>query len=105
MSKTLEVTLPHSLGAAEAKRRISSGIENLRQQYSAQISQADIVWQGDHAEMKVGALGQTINARVDVGEDQLHIEVDLPWLLQKLAAPVQAFLTRKGEDTLRLGKS
>ncbi len=104
MAKTLAVTLPHSLGAAEAKRRISSGIESLRQQYAAQLTQADIAWQGDHADLRVGALGQTINARVDVGDDQLHIEVDLPWLLQKLAAPVQAFLTRKGEDTLRLTK-
>ena len=43
--------------------------------------------------------------RVDVGEDQLHIEVDLPWLLQKLAEPVQAFLTRRGADMLRIGKS
>ena len=105
MAKTLSVTLPHSLGAAEAKRRISSGIDSLRQQYASQISQAEIVWQDDHAEIKVGALGQTIHARIDVGDDQLHIEVDLPWLLQKLAQPVQAFLTRKGEDTLRIGKS
>ena len=105
MAKTLSVTLAHSLGAVEARRRLNSAIESLRQQYASQISQADIVWQGDHADMKVGALGQTISARVDVGEDQLHIEVDLPWLLQKLAEPVQAFLTRRGDDMLRIGKS
>ena len=105
MAKTLTITLPHTLGAAEAKRRISGGIESLRQQYASQLSRADVAWRGDRAELKVGALGQTIDARVDVSEDQLHIEVDLPWLLQKLAAPLETFLTRSGSETLKLGKS
>lgn len=55
--------------------------------------------------MKVVALGQTINARIDVHDDHLLIEVDLPWLLQKLAQPVERFLTRTGAETLRIGKS
>ena len=105
MAKTLAVTLPHSLGADEAKRRISNGVETLRQQYATQVTQADIAWRDNHAEMKLTALTQTVTARIDVSDDQLHIEVDLPWLLQKLAEPVQAFLTRKGEETLRIGKS
>ncbi len=105
MAKPLIITLPHSLGAAEAKRRIAGGIETLKQQYAAQLSRADIAWQGDRAELTVGALGQSIHARVDVGEDQLRIEVDLPWLLQKLARPLETFLARRGEETLKLGKS
>ena len=57
------------------------------------------------AELKVGALGQTTHARVDVGEDALRIEIDLPWLLQKLAAPLESFLTRSAAETLKIGKS
>jgi hypothetical protein len=105
MGKPLTVTIPHALGAAEAKRRISEGMDRLRQQYASQITRADIAWQGDRAELKVGALGQTIDARVDVGEDALRIEVDLPWLLQKLARPLETFLARTGADTLKIGKS
>ena len=104
MAKPLIITIPHSLGAAEAKRRISEGIEHLRQQHAAQITRADVEWQGDRAELKVGALGQTTNARVDVSEDALRIEVDLPWLLQKLAGPLEAFLARTGAETLKIGK-
>ena len=105
MGKPLTITIPHALGATEAKRRIAEGIEHLRQQYASQISRADVAWQGDRADLKVGALGQTINARVDVSEDALRIEIDLPWLLQKLAGPLEAFLTRSGTETLKLGKS
>ena len=105
MAKPLTVTLPHSLGATQAKQRISDGCERLRQQYASQISRADIAWQGDKAELQVGALGQVIHARIDVREDHLLIEVDLPWLLQKLAQPVERFLTRTGAETLRIGKS
>ena len=105
MGKPLTVTIPHSLGAAQAKRRIAEGVESLRQQYASQITRADIAWQGDRAELQVGALGQVITARIDVQEDHLNIEVDLPWLLQKLARPLEAFLTRTGAETLKLGKS
>jgi hypothetical protein len=105
MGKPLTVTIPHSLGAAQARQRISQGVESLRQQYASQITRADIAWQGDKAELQVGALGQVIKARIDVQEDHLRIEVDLPWLLQKLAHPLESFLTRTGADTLRIGKS
>ena len=105
MGKPLTVTIPHSLGAAQAKRRIAEGVESLRQQYASQVTRADIAWQGDRAELQVGALGQVITARIDVQEDHLNIEVDLPWLLQKLARPLEAFLTRTGAETLKLGKS
>ena len=105
MGKPLTVTIPHSLGAAQAKQRIAEGVETLRQQYASQITRADIAWQGDKAELQVGALGQVIKARIDVQEDHLNIEVDLPWLLQKLARPLEAFLTRTGAETLKLGKS
>lgn len=50
-------------------------------------------------------LGQVIHAQIDVREDHLLIEVDLPWLLQRLAQPVERFLTRAGADTLKLEKS
>ena len=105
MGKPLTVTIPHSLGAAQAKRRIADGVESLRLQHASQITRADIAWQGDRAELQVGALGQVITARIDVQEDHLNIEVDLPWLLQKLARPLEAFLARTGAETLRLGKS
>ena len=105
MGQPLTVTIPHSLGAAQAKRRIAEGVETLRQQYASQITRADIAWQGDRAELQVGALGQAIKARIDVQEDHLRIEVDLPWLLQKLAGPLESFLARTGAETLRIGKS
>ena len=105
MGNPLTVTIPHSLGAAQAKQRIAAGVESLRQQYASQITRADITWQGERAELQVDALGQVINARIDVQEDHLNIEVDLPWLLQKLARPLETFLLRTGAQTLKLGKS
>ena len=105
MTKPLTITIPHSLGAAEARRRISEGIEHLRQQYAKQITRADVVWHGDRAELQVAALGQTTHARVEVSEEALRIEIDLPWLLQKLARPLETFLSRAGAETLKLGKN
>jgi hypothetical protein len=105
MAKPLIINLPHALGAVEAKRRIAEGIEHLKQQYAAQLSRADVAWDGDRAELQVGALGQTVHARVEVTDDHVLIEIDLPWLLRQLAQPLEGFFTRSGAETLRITKS
>ena len=104
MARTVSVTIPHSLGAQEAKRRLADGLETLKTQYADRLSEAQVAWRDNHADLRVGALGQTIDARLDVEAQALRIEVDLPWILAMLAAPLQAALTKTGQETLRIGR-
>ena len=95
MSNKIAVDLPHSLGAAEAQRRIAANIGKLESKIpgSANVRSQ---WTGNSLGLKVGTMGQEIDARIDVGETAVHVEVDLPPMLAFFAKPIEALLAREG---------
>jgi hypothetical protein len=94
-SNKIAVDLPHSLGAAEARRRIGANIGRLETYLPGQANVRS-QWDGNRLGLKVGAMGQEIDARIDVGEAVVHVEVDLPPMLAFFAKPIQALLAREG---------
>jgi Putative polyhydroxyalkanoic acid system protein (PHA_gran_rgn) len=103
MSNSIVITLPHRLGAEEAKRRIVGGIELLRRNYLDKIAYSEVTWNGDTANVRVVAFGQTATAQVYVMNDALRIEVQLPWILAALTSKIQGVLTTNAEESLRIG--
>ncbi len=103
MSKSISVSLPHQLGVAEAKRRLDARIEELRTTYIDKIAQSDLTWEGDRANLRVVALGQTTTGTIDVAPDVIRIEIQLPWLLSALSGKVEGLLRSNAKDTLLLG--
>ena len=54
-------------------------------------------WTGDSMAFRIRALGQIATGRVDVGDDQVRVEVVLPWLLQRFAEMAQATIKKRGQ--------
>ncbi len=95
MSNKIQVDMPHSLGVAEARRRIAANIDQLGKYLPGQAGvRSD--WQGNRLNLKVGTMGQEIDARIDVAEAIVHVEVDLPPMLAFFAKPIEALLAREG---------
>jgi hypothetical protein len=105
MGKVISVRISHKLGADEARRRIETGFEELRRRFASHLSQSDATWTGQHADVVIGFKGQTLRSGLDVAEDHVLVSVDLPWLLAPLATAAEKFLTRTGQEVLRIGKS
>ncbi len=102
MSAPLVVTIPHRLGRQEAARRLKDGLGNARQNYSQFLTVEDEVWSGDTLRFRVRALGQSAGGVIDVLDDQLRLEVTLPWLLSKLTDRFVPAIQKSG--TLMLEK-
>lgn len=102
MARELKVSIPHQLGAEEATLRLRAGLEKMRVDYGAHLSSADVAWNGAHADLRVGALGQTVTGEVDVNAETVEVKVMLPLLLGAMADKIGGFLQRKGADSLRL---
>jgi putative polyhydroxyalkanoate system protein len=96
MSQPIEVDLPHKLGKDEARRRIANNIHRLEEQIPGK-AHVESGWAGDQLNLKVDALGDSVQATIDVGEDKVHVKVLLPGLLGMFAAPIQAMLQKKGD--------
>jgi hypothetical protein len=74
----------------------------LKSQFGDKIASIDETWNGDRMEFRVGAMGQTINGHLDVMEDQVRVEVQLPWILAMIAEKAKTFIQKQG--TLMLEK-
>lgn len=102
MSKPLVVSIPHNLGKAEASRRLHGGLTQLKSQFGEKVASINETWNGDRMDFRVGAMGQTINGHLDVMEDQVRVEVQLPWILAMVAEKAKTFIQKQG--TLMLEK-
>jgi putative polyhydroxyalkanoate system protein len=89
MPQPLVVTVPHKLTKEQARARIAGGVGHFRQQFGASVTRFDDAWDGDRLKLDVSAMGQAVGARVDVGDKDVRIEVDLPWMLAMLADKIR----------------
>lgn len=102
MSKPLVVSIPHNLGKAEAQRRLQGGLAGLKSQFGDKIASIDESWSGDRMDFRVGAMGQNVSGNVQVMEEQVRVEVQLPWILAMIAEKAKTFIQKQG--TLMLEK-
>lgn len=102
MSKPVVVNIPHDLGRVEARRRLETGFGRIREQIAGKAIAFNERWEGERLHFDAGAFGQKINGRVDVFDETVRIEVDLPWILASIAEKLQGKLGKEGR--LLLGK-
>ena len=100
MQRPIDVDLPHQLGRDEARRRIASNIHKLEKHIPGGASRVDSSWEGDTLNLQVHAMGQAVEAVIDVEETKVHCRIQLPGMLSLFAAPIEAMLKAKGGDLL-----
>jgi hypothetical protein len=100
MQRPIDVDLPHKLGRDEARRRLANNIHKLRDHIPGGASHVDSSWVGDRLNLTVHAMGQAVEAEIDVEETKVHCRIQLPGLLSLFAAPIEAMLKAKGSDLL-----
>jgi Putative polyhydroxyalkanoic acid system protein (PHA_gran_rgn) len=99
MSVPITVDLPHRLGAEEAKRRIAANIGGLASRLPAG-AQVRSSWRGDRLELGVAAIGQQVEASLDVQEKLVRVTVQLPPALAFFGKAIEAGLRRGGPELL-----
>ena len=102
MSKPVVVSIPHNLGKAEAMRRLQGGLGSVKSHFSDKIASIEENWIDDRMAFRIGTMGQSIDGHLDVMEDQVLVEVKLPWLLAMIADKAKNFIRKQG--TLLLEK-
>ena len=96
MSQPIAVDLPHNLGKEEARRRIANNIHRLHEHLPGG-AKVESGWTGDQLNLKVDALGDSVQAAIDVEETKVHLQVLLPGMLGMFSGVIQAMLQKKGD--------
>jgi putative polyhydroxyalkanoate system protein len=99
MSQPIEVDLPHNLGKDEARRRIANNIHKL-QEHIPGGAKVESGWTGDQLNLRVQALGDSIDSAIQVEESKVRVKVLLPGILGMFSSLIQGTLQKKGSMLL-----
>jgi hypothetical protein len=95
------IEIGHHLGRAEAKRRIASRIGDLPKHIPGGMAQVESSWPTeDRMALKVAAMGQTVDALLDIEDSLVRVHLVLPPLLSFMAGPIAAAIRNRGSDLL-----
>jgi hypothetical protein len=97
MAAPIRITVPHQLGRAEARRRIESGFTKVIGQLPGSGGSAGERWDGDTMTFNVAAMGQRVTGVVDVLDDAVTMEIQLPGVLGMIASGLQDRLQKVGQ--------
>jgi hypothetical protein len=88
MADPVKVDIPHKLGRDAARARIAGGVGKLAEMIpgGGTVEQR---WEGDTLHFSVSGMGQKIGCRLDIFEDKVHAEVDLPPMLALFAGKIR----------------
>ena len=99
MAEKITVNVPHKLDIEDARNRIEQGFDKVQEQIAGKSVDVTQSWTGDRMDFTAGAMGQKLTGNLQVQENNVLIEVDLPWFLAKLSNVVEEKL-KKGTQLL-----
>ena len=97
MSQPITVTIPHQLGAAEARRRVDQGFADFAKHLGNAPGAIERRWDGDRLSFSLTSFGQAISGYVNVAEAAVTVELLLPGFLAMIAGKVKGRLQREGQ--------
>lgn len=100
MPQPIDVDIPHKLGKDEARRRIANNVHRLNEHVPGGAN-VETAWAGDQLNLRVQALGESVQASIDVEETKVHLRVLLPGMLGMFSGMIQAGLEKKGDLLLQ----
>jgi Putative polyhydroxyalkanoic acid system protein (PHA_gran_rgn) len=93
----ITISIPHTLGRTEARRRIETGFANLIGQLPGSGGACSQRWDGDRLTFRVAGLGQTVSGIVDVLDVAVTMEIELPGVLGLIASGLKGRLQKAGQ--------
>ena len=99
-NKAITLTIPHRLTQDEARRRLQTGITDLKAKHAGSFAQVAESWNGNQMSFRLSAMGQAITGRVDVQSDKVKLDIDLPWLLAAFAEKLRPRIEQEGRRML-----
>jgi hypothetical protein len=96
----LVLRIPHKLGAAEARKRIESGLASAKSQFASYFKIAELTWIDNRLVFDLTALAQRIRGAIAVEDDFVELRAQLPTLIRLLAKRFVPIVETTGQKLL-----
>jgi hypothetical protein len=97
----ITVSIPHKLSRLEAHRRIETGFAKILRQVPGSTGNCSEHWDGDRLTFGVGVMGQSVSGVVDVLDDAVTVDIELPGVLGLIAGALKNKLQSAGQLLLK----
>jgi hypothetical protein len=97
----LELNIPHSLTTSEALSRIKYFLPKLKEQHSDKIKDLEESWNGNTGEFKFKISGFKVSGTLQVGEDYVLINGDLPFAALLFRGTIEETIRAKAMELLK----
>jgi putative polyhydroxyalkanoate system protein len=96
----LTIIIPHQLSKADAKQRIESHFTELLGQYGSSLDHLEHRWTDDTLNFQAGVMGMNISGNLQIQDQDVRIEVVLPWVLTTMSETLRQTIEDQGRKLL-----
>lgn len=97
----MRVKLPHDLPREEVRRRMRQHSDEIASFFPAGLAKVTTSWSSDdRMDITAEVVGYTIAGGVDVKDNEVVIEIDLPLILGLMKGPLEAAVKKEGQRLL-----
>ncbi len=97
----MRVTLPHDLSKDEVRRRMRTHADEIADFFPAGLAKVTTGWPNeDRMSITAEVVGYSIPGGVDIRDDAVVIEMDLPMILGLMKGPLEAAVKKEGKRLL-----
>lgn len=97
----MRVALPHSLGREEVRRRMHAHGHEIADQFPAGMAHVETDWpHEDRMNLHITAMGQQLEGAIDVLDNEVVIELDLPGMLGFMRGTIEGAVRKYGTKML-----
>lgn len=100
MARQITFSFPHRHSQAEVKSRLVDAIAEARAKHPTLLAGAQETWSGDRMDFRLNVMGQTVTGDVMIDAEQVHLHVNLPFVLAMLADKIRPRIEAEGRKLL-----
>jgi hypothetical protein len=97
---TLKVSVPHSLPADEAVRRIRNLVGGIKTKFADKVSDVKEEWSGNNATFSFKAMGFDVSGKVEVGDREVRVQSNLPFAALPFKGRIESTIKEKAKELL-----
>ncbi len=101
----MRVALPHDLGREEVRRRLNDRSHEIVDYIPDGMADVEMDWvEEDRMALHITAMNQTVTGHIDVYEEQVVFEVQLPGMLSFVEPAIEKAIRSNGQKMLAAPK-
>ena len=97
---SIKISVPHKLGADEARKRIKNLISDAQRQFGDKVSDVKESWDGNRGDFSFRAMGFSVSGILKVESAVAGVEINLPFAALPLKSRVEKEISNRAKELL-----